>query len=204
MNPLIIYLQPKDELEDVWLQLENIPCDKLVIRYMPYPMCYKAAYQQINEKKEYTHIIWVQNDIIFKKEDYFKLVKDFKETRALILGKAMNVDLSPKGLGLGAFTTEPFEFNSGLDVPFEPLTQRGIIPCFHNGGVFITTREFYLKYPLKGIGQRGYNADFRHGKEIREAGLTYLIDTDEPLKHLRYKGKMMVGKKYPEVEYVKY
>ena len=210
MNPLLIYLQPKDGLTEVEKELKKIPCDVLRLKYFRYPDVYRIAHKTISNHPEYDYIIWLQNDIILKKEDYFNLCEGIKSTGGAILGASMNVDLSPKGLNLCAYTKDEF-YTPGAwyyDVtppPFVPKDEdKGIIKVFHNGSVFIAERDLLVHHPLRGMGKGGKNADILHGWELRNNGINYYLDTRIHLKHLRYQGEMMVGKKPPEVEFVRY
>lgn len=207
MNVLIVYLQPKDGLEKIREELRKIPCDKIILKYFPYPDVYRIALQAIRANTKYSHILWLQNDILLTKEDYFKMCESLNTSGGAILGASMNVDLSPKGLELCAFTDEPFIFSErgGFILDDPPYVKKGkhngIITVFHNGGPFICSREFYLKYPLKGFENTGYNADLCHGIELASNEIKYFLDTNINLKHFRYAGKMMVGRKEPKIEY---
>ena len=210
MNPLLIYLKPKDGLNEVEKELKKIPCDRLTLKYFRYPNVYRIAHKTITNHPEYDYIIWLQNDIILKREDYFKLCEGIKETGGAILGASMNVDLSPKGLNLCAYSKKEF-YSPGSykyaknEPPYVPKGEdKGIIKVFHNGGVFIAERDLLVQHPLRGMGKSGFNADILHGWELRNNGINYYLDTRIHLKHLRYQGDMMVGKKPPEVEIVRY
>lgn len=205
MNPLVIYLQPKDGLGHIRNQLLNVPCDKLILKYYPYPDVYNIALKTIKEHPEYSHIIWVQNDINFNKDAYFKLIKGLAAWKLEILGASMNVDLSPRGMKFLAYSVQPFEIHPTSHIPFtEKGRHKGLVKVFHNGGVFACTREFYLKFPLTGKGKAGYNADIQHGQDIRDAGIKYFVDNEIFLKHERYMGINKVGVKEPEVEVIRY
>lgn len=206
MNPLLVYLKPKDGLFEVDEAINDIPCDKLRLCYFPYPQVYRIAYDFIASKPEYTHIIWIQNDIVFTKNDYFDLCRAAGSYP--IIGISMNVDDSPEGSQLCAFTEKPFYFDevNGFIKTRIPYSKRkkGIIKVFHNGGPFISTRKFYLEHPLKGFGKHGYNADLAHGCELHQSGYIYYLNADIHVKHLRYQGDMMVGRKKPILNYERY
>ena len=211
MRCLLIYLKPKDELYEVDEALKEIPCDKLILKYFPYPTVYKIAMKTIKEHEEYSHIIWIQNDIVFTKEAFNRLTRGVQRNSLTILGASMNVDLSPNGLSKCAFTTKKFDFDSGYmgfigsKIPYAKHGEyTGIIRVYHNGGPFIAEREFFLKFPLRGFGKSGYNADIEQGQNIYREGFDYFLDADLHLKHLRYLGTMQVGKKEPKVEFIKY
>jgi len=205
MKLLIVYLQACDDLPEVFEALDKINHDILKLKYFPYPDVYRIIHRTIVQHPEYTHIIWLQNDIILNKEDVEKLIKGIESSRVAILGAVMNVDLTPSGLDLLAYTTEPFVHTISRPPPFvKKGKHNGKIRCFHNGGVFICTREFYLDFPIMGHFKTGYNADIAQGRKIWMAGFDYLVDNRIILKHLRYKGTIKVGKLPPEVQFVKH
>jgi len=104
---LLIYLQPKD-LDEVLEPLKEIECDKLFLRYIPYPIVYQIALDFIRKHIEYTHIFWLQNDIILTKKDFENCIWKLVKNNLRILGLSMNVDL--KNPNLMAYTTEHFKY----------------------------------------------------------------------------------------------
>lgn len=214
MNCLLIYLKPKDELDRVEEALKEIPCDRLILSYFPYPTVYQIAMKTVKEHPEYSHIIWVQNDIVFTREAYLKMTRAIEKNGFSILGCSMNVDLSPAGQEKCAYTVREFNFPTGhkewisalgVSIPYVRKGEySGIIRVYHNGGPFIVERDFFLRYPLTGVGKAGYNADIKHGKSIYDGGFDYFLDCDLHLEHLRYLGVMQVGRKEPKTEFVKY
>ena len=201
MKILLIYLKPKDGLEKVDEELAKIKCDKLILKYFPYPDVYRIALRTIIEHSEYSHLFWLQNDIVLTKEIYERMALEIAQREIPILGASMNVDLSPFGKTKCAFTTVPFEGNKP---PYVTIGENmGLIKVFHNGGVFIAKREFFIRFPLKGMGKAGYNADILQGREIWESEFDYYLNADIHLTHLRFMGSMQVGIKEPEIEFIK-
>ena len=95
MKILLVYLQPKDGLTKVSKHLYDMGVDVLKLKYYPYPLVYQIARKTIESHPEYTHIVWLQNDIVLKKKDFIKLVNRYHSTgEPEILGASMNVDLS--------------------------------------------------------------------------------------------------------------
>lgn len=202
MNVLLIYLQPKC-IKEVLEPLSKIPVDKLYLKYYPYPDVYKLAYNFIRDHPEYTHIFWLQNDIVLTSEHFNQILYKYGTNPDIqVLGVAMNVDLQENKHKL-AFSTAPISpKNLNIDWPINGFFD-GIIEVFHNGGPFLINREIFMVFPLRG-DKRGYNADIYHGIELWEAGIPYYLDTDITLKHLRYYGEMLVNKKEPEMEFVRW
>jgi len=182
-------------------ELAKIKCDKLVLKYFRYPDPYRIALRTIIEHSEYSHLFWLQNDIILTKTAFEKMALEIESRELPILGASINVDLSAFGKTKCAFTTVPFE---GTNPPYtDKGVNKGTIKVFHNGGVFIAKREFYIKFPLKGMGKAGYNADILQGREIWESEFDYYLNADIHLTHLRFMGSMQVGIKEPEIEFIK-
>ncbi len=203
MKILLIYLQPKD-IPEVLEPLKEIPCDKLYLKYYSYPGVYQEAFLFIKRHTEYTHIFWLQNDIILTKKDFANAKSRLLNNNLDLIGLGMNVDMSG-GRYKCAYTIEPFEIHKFKKVEWALMNQyHGIKNVFHNGGPFLITRTLYLRFPLHGDTITGFNADMNFGLELWKENIPYPLDTNINLLHLRYIGEMQVGKKVPSMEYVRF
>jgi len=196
MKILLVYLQPKD-IPEVLEPLKDIFVDKIYLKYMKYPEVYEVALKFIKNHTEYTHIFWLQNDIVLNNSDFEKAVTRIHENN--ILGLSMFVEM--ENFKDMAYTIEPFKITE-QKYEWAIHGTKGIIQVFHNGGPFICKREFYLKYPLTGDFQ-GYNADYYHGFEMWRNNEPYYLISDANLSHLRFKGEMQVHKKTPHLEFIR-
>jgi len=93
IKPLLVYLQAADYPE-ILKELKKIPCDKLILKYMPYPHPHNIARDFFIEHKEYTHLIIHPQDLIVTKQHYENLVADLKEFDFPVLGGVCNVDIN--------------------------------------------------------------------------------------------------------------
>jgi len=201
MKILLVYLQPKD-IPKVLEPLKDIFCDKLYLKYFPYPDVYFEALDFIKRHTEYTHIFWLQNDIILNPSDFDNALRKINANQ--ILGLSMNVGLSGNQKFYDAYTIEPFEINKHKKIEWAKKGQyKGIKNVFHNGGPFLIERKLYLEFPLHGDLKTGFNADMYMGFELWRANIPYPLDTEANLKHLRYVGKMQVNLKRPHTEYIR-
>lgn len=200
---LLVYLQPKD-IKEVLEPLKEIPCDKLYLKYTPYPVVYQLAYDFIRDHPEYTHIFWLQNDIILNKQVFAAICYEFASLPDIdILGVSMNVDLG-ENRNRCAFTTAPISRkNLKIDWPIRGFFE-GIIKVYHNGGPFLIKRPLYMIFPLRGEERTGINADVLHGEALWNEKIPYYLDTRIHLKHLRYQGEMMIHKKESALEFVRW
>ena len=204
MKILLVYLQPKD-IPEVLEPLEDIFCDKLYLKYIPYPDVYFQAYDFIKLHSEYTHIFWLQNDIVLTPLAFGLCVAKFKVNNLKLLGLSMNVGLSGNEKFYDAYTIEPFALHyNHTSIEWAKKGQyKGIKNVFHNGGPFLIERKLYLKFPLHGEVGTGFNADMHFGFELWRENILYPIDTEANLKHLRYVGKMQVNLKTPHTEFIR-
>lgn len=203
MKILLVYLQPKD-IPQILEPLKRIPCDKLYLKYIPYPFVYRAAYNFIQAHSEYTHIFWLQNDIMLSLEQFEACIKKLIENNLSLLGLSMNVDGSRDGRNLLAFTTKPFDIQKKKKIDWAKRGEySGLIKVFHNGGPFLIERMLYLHYPLHGDTKTGFNADIYHGLELNWDNIEYYLDSKANLNHLRYIEKMQVGRKQAITEFVR-
>jgi len=204
MKILLVYLQPKD-LPEVLEPLKEIFCDKLYLKYMKYPDVYFAAYDFIRLHKEYSHIFWLQNDIVLTPQAFGLCIKKLIDNEFIILGLSMNVGLAGNQKSLSAYTTEPFDIlHDRKKIEWAKKGEHiGIIEVFHNGGPFLIERKLFLQFPLHGDLETGFNADMHQGSELWHCNINYPLDSEADLKHLRYVGKMQVNLKKPHTEYIR-
>ncbi len=203
MSILLVYIQPKD-IPEVLEPLKEIPCDKLYLKYIKYPDVYHVAKDFILNHSEYTHIFWLQNDIILTKKDFAKAKSRLLNYNLDILGLSMNVDMSG-GRYKCAYTIEPFEIHKIKKIHWALFGQyHGLKNVFHNGGPFLINRKLYLRFVLHGDEKTGFNADMNQGFELWRENIPYPLDTNINLLHLRYIGIMQVGKKEPCTELIRF
>jgi len=201
MKILLVYLQPKD-IPEVLEPLREIQCDKLFLRYIQYPDVYRVAHKFIKDHSEYTHIFWLQNDIILTLKDFENCIWKLLKNNLRILGLSMNVDLeNPNQM---AYTMKHFPYKTKNNIQWAKKGEHeGIIEVFHNGGPFLIERSLFLYIPLHGWGKTGYNADIVHGIEFWQSHTKYYLDSEANLKHLRGIGVMQVNKKMPQAELIR-
>jgi len=199
---LLVYLQPKD-LPEVLEPLNDIFCDKLFLRYFRYPRVYKVANDFIKLHSEYSHIFWLQNDIVLNPINFESCIQKSIHYNFSILGLSMNVDLDEFRNKL-AYTVNPFDTKTYDNFKWAKKGEHeGIIKVFHNGGPFLIKRDLYLKFPVIGEDVTGFNADIVLGKQLWDDSINYYLDSEANLKHLRFTGKMQVNLKRPHTEFTR-
>ena len=91
INPLLFYMQAAD-YPDILEELDKIPCDKFIVKYMPYPWPHNLARDFFLEHEEYTHLIVHPQDLLVKKEHYDALLADIKKYDYPVLSGVCNVE----------------------------------------------------------------------------------------------------------------
>lgn len=72
--------------------LMEIPCDKFITNYMPYPYPHNLARDYFLEHREYTHLIVQPQDLHVNKEHYAKLIETVCETEYDVVSCVCNVE----------------------------------------------------------------------------------------------------------------
>jgi len=91
INPLLVYLKT-GIYPDILNNLKDIPCDKLILEYYPYPHPHNIARGFFLEHKEYTHLIIQPPDLLVTKENYLNLKFVVEELDYPVLSGVCNVD----------------------------------------------------------------------------------------------------------------
>ena len=216
INPLYVYLQPKI-IPHVLEPLKEIPCDKLYIRYYPYPEPHRIARKFFLEHPEYTHLIIHPNDIIITKADYLKLLDDLQRYPFLeVISGVMNVDLEDNKDHLAAcFNLPLLNYNDRRYywIPREHV--KGIQRVRHVGFSLTAISRKVIEELKDENGRPGFDgvdpktesidgADVWFSNCCYHAGIPIYIDCDIFLVHERYVGEMQVGKKEPHIEFIPY
>lgn len=209
IKPLLVYLQPKD-LPEVLIPLSKIPIDKLYIKYHTEKQAFQRLHLFIDfHWKEYTHLVLFENDIIVRPDDFRQLICDIEEYPFLdIISGVMNVDMDENKDYLACTTDLPnLQYPRVMHwIPKENMSI-GIHRIRHAGFslVAIKTKMLFHNWILKGFDKNtegDIDADLYFSHECAKANIPMYVDSRICLTHLRYKGKMMVGIKEPEMEFV--
>ena len=72
--------------------LMEIPCDKFITNYFPYPFPHNLVRDFFLEHEEYTHLIVQPQDLHANKEHYAKLIETVKETGYDVVSCVCNVE----------------------------------------------------------------------------------------------------------------
>ena len=113
---------------------------------------------------------------------------------------SMNVDKDSKELAASyslpeKATEQNYIFENG---------QTGIHQIKWSGGPFMLSRENFMKAPLFGEERTGWNGDLVFAKKCHEEGLKIFLDFSNKIEHRRYEGGMLVNRKAPETEFIKW
>jgi hypothetical protein len=100
VNPLLVILQPRDIPEFVrhmYLDLQDMKYDRLFGKYTRSDTAYHKARQIFLNYKEYTHYVYVTDDIIFSESSLDVLIEDYEKhffgSETTVLAADMNLDM---------------------------------------------------------------------------------------------------------------
>lgn len=91
IKPLLFYMQAAN-YPDIIEELNKIPCDKFITRYYAYPHPHNLAKKFFLEHEEYTHLIVHPQDLLVKKENFDKLIKEVEKNDYPVLSGVCNIE----------------------------------------------------------------------------------------------------------------
>ena len=211
VNPLLVYFQAAD-YDDVLRPLKEIPCDKLILKYMPYPRPHDYAREFFMQHKEYTHIIIHPQDLVVTKEHYFKLVNDLEKYDFPSLAGVCNVGkIGPLKYVWAICMELPTLDRDTRHYNWCPMGKGlGILDVKFEGNMFnFIRRDIAEKRMIDGEfvfrGVDNYNGkaspDLVFAHNCDKLGIPIKVDTDVRMVHLATHNRIKVGKVPPEVYY---
>ena len=75
MNKYLLFYMNTSDYKNIQKDIKKIPCDKIIIHYMPYPFPHELARDYFLEHEEYSHLIVCPQDLHPTKEAYQELIK---------------------------------------------------------------------------------------------------------------------------------
>lgn len=216
INPLIFYMNTSD-YADILAELKNIPCDKLIVHYLPYPHPHEQARNYFLAHEEYTHLIVMAHDVLVKKENYDKLIGLAEEYD--IIAAVCNVERE----GHPAF----FKLNACVNIPNLDKTKRyynwipknaasGIVKVEFQGNAFtiisrkiIERRDIEGNYLFKGTTHRDNNQfsatpDLIMAHALKKMGIAQYVDLNNQILHYANHLASKVGTINGKIELIKY
>ena len=218
VKPLICYWRPKD-LPEVLAGLDSIDCDKLYLNYFPYPHNYTISRQFFLDHPEYTHYVALPNDLVPTKEIHERLIQLIKENDYPVISGVCNVDTGKYKDKINITSNlpvlAPYDFrryfwvsknkhpNKVLKVPWAGFPYMFIRRDVVEKIPFATVPEdIRIGHPIwEQTG--GWGGDLAFAHSCKYHNIPIHVDTGCQMVHLRYHGEMLIGKKEPEVIFVK-
>lgn len=216
MNPLICYLQPKD-IKEVQEELSRIPCDKLYIKYYAYPNPHRIARDYFLEHPEYDWLVFLTNDLIATRYDFESIKGAIKKHPMIeVVCGVCNVDLEDnKDYWNVCYNLPTLELNSRRYHWVKRGSFSEIQRVRFAGFPFMWIKrevvESLMSYIHDGKARAGFDGTDLFGKDGYAADLwfchacyhsnipIYCMPAAE-MKHLRFYGEMLVGKRKPITE----
>lgn len=213
IKPLLVYFQAAD-YPDILEELDKIPCDKLFLKYMPYPHVHNYAREFFMQHEEYTHIIIHPQDLIVKKEHYDKLVEDLEKFDYPSLAGVCNVGTKGVLAHVWAVCMElPTLAKDHRHYNWCPRGKNlGIMQVKFEGNMFNFIRrdiaekrmmdgEYVFRGTDNSNGKASPDLTFCHNMD--KLGLPVYVDTEVIMFHKATHEKIIVGKVNSEAYYEK-
>lgn len=218
VNPLVVWWNPKD-IPEVRKGIDELPCDKLFMNYFPYPYNYTLSRKFFLEHTEYTHYVALPNDLVPTKEIYDKLVARLEKEDYPVLSGVCNVDMDqhkdwvnvclrlpkiPYNQRIYRWLAESQRLNllsrniELLDVGFAGFPFMFIRRDIIQKIPFAWTPEETEQRPIWEVVE-GWSGDLAFCTSCDYYKIPIKADLTCLMQHLRFHGKMLVGKTDPEI-----
>ena len=187
------------DLPEVIDENKKLNIDQLVFKYWKYPKPHKMLDIILKDGilDEYDYIIFTSPDLVVKQENIDQIINDIETTDAPVMGAVCNVDMSTQKNKLGAVKGVKGRFTKYDWV--EKGTAHGIQQVVFNGFVLLTVSTKLLK-EYKFFEQNGDPPiDAKMCAWFVEKKIPIMTNFDNYMLHLRYQGRMLAGKRTPEV-----
>lgn len=207
MNPLLCYFQAKDipEVLDELYQIDNL--DIICLKYMPFPIPHKVAFDYFLMNPQYTHIIIHPVDLIVSKSDIEKLLK--RVDGNYVYSGVCNVDLDKYKDYLACSYHLPdkdpnqrrafwISKNKNKE-PFRVAHVGFSLTCISRK---VIEDIYKKKLPLYHKDSLQFSADLAFSYACKELDYPIICDPDISLKHLRFQGKNLCGTRNQSIEFI--
>lgn len=210
IKPLIFYMRAAN-YPDIIKELDQIPCDKFIVNYMPYPFPHDMARQVFLEHDEYTHLIVMPQDLKVTKEDFDNLMLDIKKYDYPVISCVCNVEeKGHRNFGRWAICAEcpskDYSQRRHNWIPAYP-EKFGIIQVGFTGFVFCAIKKHVILRMNSRTGEHIFKGcihtdgspspDLNFCLNCKELGIPIHADTDIRLYHYANHKELLVGKKNP-------
>ena len=207
MNPLLVYFQAKDipEVLEELYEIDNI--DIMCLKYMPFPIPHKVAFDYLIMNPQYTHIIIQPVDLIVTKEHIEKLLQ--RVQGHYVYSGVCNVDLEKYKDYLACSYHLPdkdpnlrraywISKNKNQE-PFRVAHVGFSLTCISRKVIEDIYRH---KLPLYQKDSLQHCADLAFSHACKELDYPIICDPDINMKHLRFQGKNLCGTRNQAIEFI--
>jgi len=195
---LLNWWRAKD-IQEVVENNDKLDIDQLVFKYIPYPVPNQLLDTLKKEGlfDDYDYIILTSPDLVVKEENLEQLIHDVETTDSAVMTGVCNVDLD---MNKNNYASCIKKVNGrryvwvGMDDNIS-----GIHEVKFNGMVLMAIRiDLFNTYKFY-TGLNDDPTDLKFCRWCITKGIPIMCNFDNYMKHLRYVGKLQVGKKTPEV-----
>ena len=207
MNPLLVYFQAKDipEVLEELYEIDNV--DIMCLKYMPFPIPHKVAFDYLIMNPQYTHIIIQPVDLIVTKNHIEKLLN--RVDGNYVYSGVCNVDLEKYKDYLACSYHLPdkdpnlrraywISKNKNQE-PFRVAHVGFSLTCISRKVIEDIYRH---KLPLYQKDSLQHCADLAFSHACKELDYPIICDPDISMKHLRFQGKNLCGTRNQAIEFI--
>ena len=203
INFLLCRGSPRSNIHDVEFFNKLLPCDRLMVRYIPEYQAYKIMRNYFLSHPEYTHMVLATDDIVVIPEHVIQLKKDLQTHDYPVLSGMMNVNQGDKinvNLSMRIAAKErsfrTYYWINRNDLPVQSIFQVEFsgFPLMAIRRDIVERFEFDAdKILMGGKAENGASLDLVFCWKCKEVGIPIFADQRIDMRHLRKEGKFQIG-----------
>lgn len=205
---------PRDNIEEVSKQWPELPCDKLLIKFLPEYQVYGIMRNYfLYEDGDWTHLVISSDDLVVKKENIEWLLEVLEQQDLPVVSGVCNIDETDFDLlnitpphnipeAKTPYLERKYEFMRDSQINQNNLDHQLVRVGFSGFPLMAIRRDIIEKIPFETDAEAmqkpieyGQSTDLIFCYRCMEEGIPIYADTKNFMKHLRLSGEIQVGKK---------
>jgi len=222
-NPLVCFGNAYD-CEPAIEAFKKLPCDKLQLDYITYPINFIKAQIFFLKNEKYTHFVYLAPDLIVKEDQFIVLKNNVENNDYDVYGPVCNVDKGKYELKLACCAKLPsidyqlrnyrwvqeevrkYYLDDGINIL--KVKFNGLAFCFIKREILerYSFTELPFETDQKPIWEErgGYAVDLAFAHYCNFNNIDIHVDLRIKCNHLRYPGELQVGLKKPLITFIPY
>ena len=202
---------PRSNIPRVEAQIGNLPCDKLVVRFVHEFKAYEIMKDEFLRRTDYTHMVLATDDIVVRKEHIEQLIEDIEQYDYPVISGMMNVTHGEEE-HVNLTWSMPIKQRQHRQYQWirrDELPNKDIFEVAFSGFPLMAIKRDIVKDYIFAADKvfaglpphRGASLDLVFCWYCQENNIPVMADKRINMEHLPKSGEHRVNKKHPKIEW---